>query len=89
MDHPTVLQALRLHPEVRAEQLRRIEAEPDYCNWACGAVGRTAQEPQPRWCVRPLWHEGAHADAARMEHRRSQIREAVRRHRDHIDKEQA
>ena len=82
MDHPTILQANRLHPEVRAEQSRRIEADPDLCHWACGHVSSTAQRPMPRWCVRLLWHDGSHADAQRMERRRSQVREAVRRFRE-------
>jgi hypothetical protein len=80
-DHPTILQAIRLHPAVREEQLRRIEAEPDYCHWAVGGVGPLALEPEPRWCARPIWHEGSHADAERLRMRRNQVREAVRRHR--------
>lgn len=81
-DHPTDLQARRLHALVRAEQLRRIEAQPGVCHWACGPVSRTAGDPRPQWCLRPVGHGGLHEPAEKREKIRAQTRVRVQRYRE-------
>jgi hypothetical protein len=70
-----------LHPEVAAEQALKREAEPNICHYAAGAVGPTAGRPQPRWCVRPLGHEGLHMPEERYQGYRALARDRQRRHR--------
>jgi hypothetical protein len=61
------------HPDVLAEYERRIQADPDTCCYPYGAVSATATAPRAQWCVKPVGHQGGHADAERTE------REAARK----------
>jgi hypothetical protein len=81
-ERPTDIQARRLHALVRAEQLRRIEAQPDVCHWACGPVDRTAGNPRPQWCLLAIGHLGSHEPAEKRERIRAQTRARVRRYRE-------